>query len=118
IDFYCLEFLRRPPGPGVLLRIANGEVALPFANHARVLDAAQRLSDAGRLVTELDPREYLHGVRQWAIWSVEERFDLSRFADAYLTVSRRNLEEAGERWSSGAEREARALVPGLWNDVR
>lgn len=118
LDFYCLEFLRRAPAAGTLLRIAGGGVAAPFMRHAQILEAARRLMDAGELLTALDPLEYLHGVRQWAIWSVEERFDLSRFTDAYLTVSRRNLEEAGERWGADAEREARGLVPGLWNDVR
>ncbi|HRP07647.1 MAG TPA: hypothetical protein PLL69_04085 [Gemmatimonadales bacterium] len=118
IDFYCLEFLRRPPPAGTLLRIAEGPVAAPFAGRGGILGAVSRLQQAGRLSSTLDPAEYLHGVRQWAIWTVEERFDLRRFTDAYLEISRRNLEETGAEWTSDAEREARGLVPGLWNHVR
>ena len=118
INAYCLEFLRQPPAAGMVLRMAGRPVQERFARHSRLLDAAGRLRDLGRLTPDGDLESYFHAIRQWAIWTVEERLDARRFVDAFVKTARRNYETAGDRWTGALERAVRALVPNRWKDVQ
>ncbi len=118
LEMYCLERLRLPPAGGTLLRIVSGDAAAPFQPFTGVLDAATRVRDALGLHPDSDPEEYFHAIRQWALWSAEERFDAARFGDAFVATTRHALEAAGQRWDRDVERQVRALVPNRWSDVQ
>jgi hypothetical protein len=115
---YCLQFLRKPPAAGTVMRIASADIQERFARYHRLLDAAARLRDAGRLNADSDASEYLDAIRQWSIWTVEERFDARSFTDAFVRATRRNLEAAREKWTDEIERKVRALAPNRWNDIQ
>jgi hypothetical protein len=118
VNAYCLEFLRQPPAAGTVLRIAGGALQQQFARHRRVLDAAARLRELGRLKPDSDLEDYAHAIRQWAVWTVEERFDARRFEDAFVQATRRNYEAAAEAWSPQVEQALRGLAPNRWNDIQ
>ncbi len=118
IDAYCLEFLRRPPEPGTVFRLAGPELQARFAALGDVLDAGRRLRDAGLLNPDSDPDEYYHSVRQWALWTVREGLDVEAFGDAFVEDVRSNFEEAGEPWTGEVESLLRELVPGRWSDIQ
>jgi hypothetical protein len=118
VDAYCLEFLRKPPAAGTVLRIAAPALQQQYARHAKLLDAALRLKDLGKLAPDSDPADYFHAIRQWAVWTLEERFDARRFADAFIEVTKRNYQAAGTPWTAEVERAFRALTPNRWTDVQ
>ncbi|MEZ4377698.1 MAG: hypothetical protein R3B35_05375 [Gemmatimonadales bacterium] len=118
LNAYCLEFLRKPPAAGTLMRIASADVAAPFGRYASILDAAERVRDGVGLSPDSDPTEYFHAIRQWSIWTVAERFDADGFAEAFVSTTRRNLEATGERWTDDLETAVRGLAPNRWSDVQ
>lgn len=118
LNAYCLEFLRKPPAAGTLMRIAGGDVAAPFARYSGILDAAERVRDGIGLHPDSDPTEYLHAIRQWSIWTIAEGFDAEGFADAFVSTTRRTLEAAGEEWTAELEQAVRDLAPNRWTDVQ
>jgi hypothetical protein len=77
-----------------------------------------RLRELGRLAPDSDPEDYFHAIRQWAVWTVEERFDPKRFEDAFVQVTQRNYQAAGEAWTDDVEKALRSLAPNRWNDVQ
>ena len=52
--------------------------------------------------------DYFHSIRQWSIWTLEERFDLRRFTEGFVQVTRRNYQSAGEAWNDEVEKAVRA----------
>jgi hypothetical protein len=118
LNAYCLEFLRKPPAAGTLMRIASADVAAPYAQYSNILDAAERIRDGVGLHPDSDPAEYFHAIRQWSIWTVAERFDPAQFADAFVATTRRTLEAAGEAWTAELEQAVRDLAPNRWTDVQ
>jgi hypothetical protein len=118
INAYCLEFLRQPPAEGTVLRIANAGTSSRFAQLKGILDAAKRLHDAGILSPDSDPAQYFHAIRQWAIWTVQERFDLGGFEEAFVRTARKSYADAGDAWTAAIEEGVRALVPNRWKNIR
>jgi hypothetical protein len=116
-DAYCLDIDREPPAEGTFLRIAAPRVQALYDRHRRVLDAAARLRDAGRLVPDGDPESYFHSIRQWSIWTLTESLDEARFGEAFVAQARKNFEAADQAWSGEIEQAVRQLVPGRWRDV-
>ena len=115
---YCLEFakLGQPP-PGMISRIASRPVQEKFAGARPVLRASKTLFDAGEL-TGGSGGWYLHAVRQWAIWTLEQRFDEASFGRAFLDHAKKNVAAARRPWTRDLEGAVRRAVPGRWQDVR
>ena len=118
LNAYCLEFLRKPPAAGTLMRIASADLATPFTQYSGILDAAERVRDGIGLHPDSDPAEYFHAIRQWSIWTVAEQFDPRQFTEAFVATTRRTLEAAGEAWTAESEQAVRDLAPNRWTDVR
>jgi hypothetical protein len=116
-DAYCLDIDREPPAEGTFLRIAAPGVQALYDRHRRVIDAAARLRDAGRLVPDGDPESYFHSIRQWSVWTLTESLDQARFAEAFVAQARKNFEASDQAWSGEIEQAVRQLVPGRWRDV-
>jgi hypothetical protein len=116
-DAYCLDIDLEPPSEGLVLRIADPGIQARYDRHRRVIDAAARLRDAGRLVPDSDPESYFQSIRQWSIWTLTESLDEARFAEAFVEHARKNFEASGQAWSGAIEQAVRQLVPGRWGDV-
>ena len=114
---YCLEFLRKPPTAGMVFRIASEELAERFGPLKSVLDAALRLEKLGLLTPDSSPAAYFHAIRQWAIWTKEQGFDLTAFGKAFVERTKKNFEELGQTWTTAIEGAVMARVPGRWADI-
>lgn len=117
VNAYCLEFVRRPPSPGTLFRIAGPELQQHFAGMRRVLDASRRLQQAGLLKPDSEPQAYFHAIRQWAIWTRQEGFTQESFAKAFVSRTRENFERMKQKWTGELEKAALGVVPGRWRDI-
>lgn len=118
IDAYCLELFRKPPAAGTLMRIAAAPTIERFRSAGRILAAVDDLNARGMLNPDGELDGYLHAIRQWSIWTREERLDLARFGDELVRTTRENVEQMGGQWSAEVERAVRGLVPGRWADIQ
>jgi hypothetical protein len=114
---YCLEFAKLAPPAGMVFRVASLPVQQKFAAARPVMQASQTLLDAGQL-TGGTGGSYLHQVRQWAIWTLEQRFDEAGFVRAFLEHARKNLESSGRRLTRELEAAVRQALPARWQDVQ
>lgn len=114
---YCLEFVRKPPSAGTVFRIASQELQQKFAPLRDVLNAARRLEQLGVLKPDGNPVAYFHAIRQWAIWTKEQKFDLKSFGRAFVERTKQNFVALGQTWTKEIENAVLARVPGRWADV-
>jgi hypothetical protein len=114
---YCLEFLKAPPAAGALFRIAPADVQSRFAPLRKIMSAARKAYRSGLLHPDSAPGEYFNSIRQWAIWSAEQRLDEQGFIRRFVEHSRKNVEGAGRPWSREMEQSVRALAPNRWKDI-
>lgn len=117
LNGYCLEFLKAPPAAGTVFRIAPGAVQQQFAPVRDVLNAARRLHKDGLLNPDSDPVNYFNSIRQWAIWSREQRLDEHGFRSRFIEHTRKNVVEAGRPWTPQVEALIEKAVPNRWNDI-
>ena len=114
---YCLEFLKAPPTPGAMFRIADHAAQQEFAPARQILNATRILQKAGALKPDSNPLSYFHSIRQWAIWAKEQQFDMKSFSRAFVEHTKKNLREAGRQWTQEAEKAVMAAVPGRWSAI-
>jgi hypothetical protein len=117
VNGYCLNFRKLPPTPGRVYRVAGIDKQRQAGPVPFILEASRRLREANGLHPDSDPREYFHSIRQWAIWTTEQRFDEQSFAAALLEHTKKNVIAAGRQWTKPIETAARGIVPGRWRDV-
>ena len=117
LSAYCLEFLRKPPTPGTVFRIASEELQARFKPLRDVLDAARKLEKLGLLKPDGNPVSYFHAIRQWAIWTKEQGFDLKTFGRAFVERTKQNFASLGQTWTREVENAVLARVPGRWADI-
>ena len=115
---YCLEFLRQPPSAGMMFQVAGSGLQQKFAPVRRILEASRLVRSAGELVPDSAPEGYFHSIRQWAIWTREQGFTAQTFADAFVSHTRKNFEQAGNRWTGDVEAVVRKAAPNRWNDIQ
>jgi hypothetical protein len=116
-DGYCLEFLREPPAPGTLYRVAGEDVQKKFQPMRSILRAARSLMDDGALTPDSDPEQYFHSMVQWALWSKERGFDANSFVDAFVERTKKNFDAAKQPWTKDIEQAVRGLAPARFRGV-
>jgi hypothetical protein len=114
---YCVEFLKAPPGPNTIFRLAPAGVQQKFASMSKLLRAAYRVQEAGLLNPDSNPAAYTDAIKQWALWTVEQNFNEARFTEAFLGHTRKNVEAAGQAWPKEAEGTIRKVSPNRWRDI-
>lgn len=114
---YCVEFLKAPPAAGALFRVAPADVQQQFAPMRSIMASARRAYKGGRLNPDSEATEYFHSIRQWALWTFEQRLDEQAFTKRFIEHARKNLEGAGRPWSRELEGAIRAIAPNRWRDV-
>jgi hypothetical protein len=114
---YCLNYEKLAPRAGMVYAIAPRAVQEKNLPVRRILRAATVLN-AGRLLNpEGDRRQYVHSIRQWALWTAEQRFTERPFTNAMIGHARKNLSQTKQPWTSAAEATARASAARRWRDV-
>ena len=117
INGFCLEFEKLPPAAGQVFRVAPAARQQQFVRYRRVMSAANRIRNSGQLHPDSSPGPYADSIKQWAIWAVERNLDQQRFADAFVTYTRKQVERAGRQWNGDAERQVRQAAPNRWRDI-
>jgi hypothetical protein len=117
IPFYCLEFGAAAPAAGIVYRLAPRAAQEAFAPAARAMEAARTLHESGLLSPDTNPESYFHSIRQWSIWTLEQRFDRAGFLNAFVEHTRKNAEARGIAWSDAVAAAARVSAEGRWEDV-
>ena len=114
---YCLEFKLKPPASGNLFEVSDEATQQKYAPAREILRASRRLQAAGELMADSDPRDYYHAIRQWAIWTHEQRFTMEGYRAAFIDRTRKNVEALGRKWSKDLETALIAYVPHRWDDI-
>ena len=115
---YCLDFAKLPPSAGTLFKVADQAIQQQYAPMKNILQAARKLTEAGRLHPDSDPTAYGDAIRQWAIWSRVEKWDAKGFEQHFVERTRRNIETStNQKWTKAIEQKVRELVPNRWNDI-
>lgn len=52
-----------------------------------------------------------------AVWAVEQKFNQSRYTEAFAAHTRKNVEAAGQQWTRQAEDVIRKVSPNRWQDI-
>ena len=114
---FCLEFAKAPPAPGTMYRVADAGAAGRYRPLIRVLEAANGLARQGGLHPDSDPSGYADSIRQWALWARLAGWDAAQFAEAFVSRTRKNVEEMKRPWTPEMEAAIRAAAPGRWRDI-
>jgi hypothetical protein len=117
LSAYCLDFLKAPPSANTIYRLAPKAVQDKFAPISKVLRSAYRIEHAGLLNPDSTASAYTDSIKQWAVWAVEQRLNETRFTDAFMGHTKKNVEGAGQKWSKDAEAVIRKISPNRWNDI-
>jgi hypothetical protein len=119
---YCLEFQKQPPTDGIVFRLASDALQKRYAQVTPIFEASRRLRAANRLAVPAgDPSsaaDFFDAVRQWAIWTRQERFDERSYTRAFVQHARRNVEARGTAWTDRYEKAFTALAPGRWQAIQ
>ena len=114
---YCVDFAKLPPAAGTVYRVADERIQQQFAPLRKVLQAAQKVADAGRLNPDSNPASYLDSIKQWAIWSRLEKWDVANFERHFVEHTRKGIEGRKLSWTKDIERQVRQLVSNRWSDI-
>ncbi|MGD8330002.1 MAG: hypothetical protein PVJ49_11255 [Acidobacteriota bacterium] len=117
LDAYCLEFLRLPPVADQMFQLAPKGLQEQFAPVRKVLDAAQQLNDLGLLPPDSDPTAYFQSITQWSVWAHQEGFDEEAFTDNFIEHTRKQVEAAGNQWTSQFDEVLRGVAPERWENI-
>lgn len=114
---YCLNYQKHAPRAGMVYVLAPRAVQERNLAVRELLRAATALNAAGLIKPEGDPREYLHSIRQWAVWTREQNFTERTFTRAMLDRAKKNLSGNQRQWTTDDDRFVRASAARRWADV-
>lgn len=117
VNAYCSEFLKLPPEPGQVFRVAPPNLQNQLNPLKRVMASANQLAKKGALNPDSNATSYRDSIKQWAMWTVEQKFNEKRFGEAFLSHTKKNLEGAGQKWTKQFEDIVKQRTPNRWNDI-
>lgn len=118
VEGYCLNYALRPPDAGMLFRVAPRLVQAQFAAARGVLRAASALDRLGRLTPDSNAKAYLESIKQYAVWTRLERWDVAKFSDAWVDMTRKQITASKRGWTPAMETTLRGAAPGRWRDIQ
>lgn len=118
VNAYCMEFLKAPPSLGTVFRIAAPELQQRFAPMRNIMDASRRVQQLGQLRPDSNPDGYFHSIRQWAMWTVEQKLNDKTFANAFVEHTKKAVTAQKQTWSNDTENVIRKAAPNRWNDIQ
>ena len=117
IGMLCLDFAKLPPAAGTLYRIAPQAIQEKFQPLRSILQAGHSLADKGQLHPDSEPKAYATFIRQFALWSKLEKWDVKKFTDVFLQRSRDNAKTMNVKWTKQMEDTLLGAAPGRWRDI-
>lgn len=118
VEGYCVDFALAPPDKGMLFRIASPQVQARYASTKRVLQAALKLSTAGRLNPDSNPKLYVESIKQYAVWTELEHWDFQRFSDAWRSMTEKQMKAAKRPYTAQMDAALKSAAPGRWRDIQ
>ncbi|MDH3732818.1 MAG: hypothetical protein OEU54_04755 [Gemmatimonadota bacterium] len=115
LNAYCLEFLKQPPSMNQVFRIAEEQLQIQYAPAANILKAGRKLIEDG--VFKGHPLDYVHSVKQWALWVHEGEFSFEQFSDRFLAHAEDNFTVAGLAWSEQIASLVGMSLEGRWQHI-
>jgi len=115
---FSADMAKDAPPAGTLYRIADAKQQERLKSIRYLVRAADGLASARRLRPDAEPAEYLNFIKQWAIWTRLEQWDLREFTDEFINRTKKSLESRKQPWTRDYEQTIRALIPGRWGDVQ
>jgi hypothetical protein len=103
--------------PGMLYRVADAKTQGQFAPFRAVLKAAAQMMAGGLLHPDSDPVGYADSIRQYALWAKRNNWDMKKFGEAWLDVTKKNVLEQKQVWTKPMEDTLRGLIPNRWQDI-
>src|SRR5689334_13325245 len=101
INGYCLEMLKAPPAAGTIFKIAAPELQQRFEPMRKIMDASRRVQQ--QLHPDSNPDGYFNAIRQWAMWTVQEKLNEKTFGNSFLEHTKKLVLNAKQPWSKQAE---------------
>lgn len=118
VNGYCMEMLKAPPTLGTVFRIASPELQQRFEPMRKIMDASRRVQQLGQLRPDSNPDGYFHAIRQWAMWTVQEKLNEKTFGNAFLEHTRKLVTANKQPWTKQAEDAIKQATPNRWNDIQ
>jgi hypothetical protein len=115
---FSVDPSKTPPPAGTMYRVADARQQDRLKPLRQLVRAADNLAAARGLHPDSDPAEYLNFVKQYAIWTALERWDLRTFGEQFTARTKKRLETLKRPWTRDVEGQIRGLVPGRWADVQ
>src|SRR3984893_8464353 len=114
---FSVDVPKTPPPAGTMYRLADARQQERLKPLRQIVRAADNLGAARGLHPDGDPAEYMDFVKQYAIWTALERWDLRTFGEQFTARTKKQLETLKRPWTRDIESQVRAMVPGRWADV-
>jgi hypothetical protein len=118
INGYCLEMLKAPPTAGTIFKIAAPQLQQRFAPMRKIMDASRRVQQLGQLRPDSNPDGYFNAIRQWAMWTVQEKLDEKSFTNAFVEHTKKLVTGQKQAWTKDAEEMVKKASPNRWNDIQ
>ena len=118
VEAYCLQHALAPPAPGMLFQIAGPARQAQFKPAGLIMTAARRLAADGAFNPDSNPKRYLDSIKQYAIWTKFENWDVKKFGEALLEKTKQAAAAAKANWTSQMQSALLAAVPNRWRDIQ
>jgi hypothetical protein len=118
LNAYCLEFLKPPPLAGTVYRVAGADAQARYEPMHRIVAATRRMQREGALRPDVDPRRYVHDIRQWALWTRDRGFSQEAFGREFVEHTRKAILAAGRPWTREVRAAVEQAVPGRWTEIQ
>ena len=118
INGYCLEMLKLPPTAGTIFKIASPQLQQRFAPMRKIMDASRRVQQLGQLRPDSNPDGYFNAIRQWSMWTVQEKLNEKTFTNAFVEHTKKLVTGQKQSWTKDAEETIKKAAPNRWNDIQ
>lgn len=118
VEAFCLQYGLAPPSVGTLFQIAGPELQAKYKPVANVLSAGRRLAEAGVLSPDSNPKAYVESIKQYAVWTKIENWDVKKFADVWIEKTKANAVAQKVNWTRQMETALLGAAPGRWRDIQ
>jgi hypothetical protein len=114
---YCLDYHKPPPPKGMFYRPAPDAVQRRFQPMRKILEAGRALAESGAFKPDSNPADYATFIRQWALWTRLNNWDLNAFTREFIARTRKNVENLGRQWNTEMEAALKAAAPNRYWDI-
>jgi hypothetical protein len=118
VEAYCLQYALAPPTPGMLFQIAGPALQGQFKPAGMIMSAARQLATAGALNPDSNPKSYLDSIKQYAIWTKFENWDMKKFGEVLLDKTKQAAAAAKANWTGQMTSALMSAVPNRWRDIQ